>query len=73
MRVIRSIKVWIEGFDKVNQAVDDLQVLYEFFEAEEATEEEIDAQYEKTLGYIEDLETRNMLRKKKTNWELFCG
>ncbi|SFE62631.1 peptide chain release factor 2 [Sunxiuqinia elliptica] len=65
MRVIRSIKVWIEGFDKVNQAVDDLQVLYEFFEAEEATEEEIDVQYEKTLGYIEDLETRNMLRKEE--------
>lgn len=65
MRLIRSIKVWIEGFDKVDQAVDDLQVLYEFFEAEEATEEEVDTQYEKTRGYIEDLETRNMLRKEE--------
>ncbi|WP_299578323.1 peptide chain release factor 2 [uncultured Sunxiuqinia sp.] len=65
MKAIRSIKVWTEGFEKVDRALDDLQVLYEFFEADEASEEEIEGQYQKTLQVIEDLETRNMLRKEE--------
>lgn len=65
MKTIKSIKVWTEGFERVNQTLEDLQVLYEFFEADEASEEETDAQYQKTLTYIEELETRNMLRKEE--------
>ncbi|HKJ41758.1 MAG TPA: peptide chain release factor 2 [Sunxiuqinia sp.] len=62
MKKIKSIKVWTDGFDKVNQALEDLQVLYEFYEAEEASEQEIDDQYKKVLTEVEELETRNMLR-----------
>ena len=36
-------------------------MLFDFFEEEEATEEEVDAQYKKTLDLIEDLEFKNML------------
>ncbi len=65
MKTIRSIKAWTDGYEKILQALEDLQVIYEFFEAEEASEEETDAQYNKTLTYIEELETRNMLRKEE--------
>ena len=65
MKIIKSIKVWTDGFQKVDQALEDLQVLYEFFEAEEASEEEIDEQYKIALTRIEDLETRNMLRNEE--------
>lgn len=65
MKAIKSIKVWTDGFEKVNQALEDLQVLYEFFEAEEASEQEIDDQYHLTLNRIEELETRNMLRNEE--------
>jgi peptide chain release factor 2 len=65
MKTIRSIKAWTDGYEKIHQALEDLQVIYEFFEAEEASEEETDAQYNKTLTYIEELETRNMLRKEE--------
>ncbi|WP_159517555.1 peptide chain release factor 2 [Sunxiuqinia indica] len=65
MKTIRSIKAWTDGYEKIHQALEDLQVIYEFFEAEEASEEETDAQYKKTLTYIEELETRNMLRKEE--------
>ena len=61
MKTIKSIKGWTESFEAVNQALEDLQVLYEFFEAEEASEQEIDEQYKLTLERIEELETRNML------------
>lgn len=46
-------------------AVEDLKVLYEFYEAEEATEEEIEAQYSEALSLTEDLESKNMLRNEE--------
>ena len=36
-------------------------MLFDFYEEDEATEEEVDAQYKKTLELIEDLEFKNML------------
>lgn len=38
-----------------------MQVLFDFFEEKEASEEEVEAQYKKTLKLIEDLEFKNML------------
>jgi len=49
----------------VETAVEDLKVLYEFYEAEEATEEEIEAQYSEALSLTEDLESKNMLRNEE--------
>ena len=65
MKVIRSIKVWTDGFNEVHSIVEDLLVMYDFFEANEATEAEIDLQFSQTLGVIEALETKNMLRKEE--------
>ncbi len=65
MKKIRTIKVWTDGFKKVNEATEDFLVLYEFFEMEEATEEEVDQTYANTLTLIEELETQNMLRNEE--------
>ena len=65
MKVVRSIKVWTDGFRQVDQAMEDLLVLYDFFEVDEATEEDIDQHYNETLALIEALETKNMLRKEE--------
>ena len=65
MKNINSIKDWTKGFDKVNQAVEDFGVLYEFFEEEEATEEEVAKAYNLALRKIEALETKNMLRNEE--------
>lgn len=40
-------------------------MIYEFYEAGEATEEDLDKQAEKTLAVIEDLEFMNMLSKEE--------
>jgi peptide chain release factor 2 len=45
----------------VRSSLDDLEVLFEYLREGESTEEEVDAQYRKTLSLIEDLEFRNML------------
>lgn len=65
MRNIRAIKVWTEGFAEVNRLVEDFLVLYEFFEAEEASDDEVTAGYRQALDAIETLEAKNMLRNEE--------
>jgi peptide chain release factor 2 len=65
MKVIRSIKVWTDGFNEVNRHMEDLLVLYDFYEADEATEEDIEQNFNETVEAIEALETKNMLRKEE--------
>lgn len=65
MRNIRSIKVWTDGFLRVTQMLDDFLVLYEFFEANEATEAEVEKAYGETIQEIELLEAKNMLRNEE--------
>ncbi len=65
MKVVRSIKVWTDGFKLVDQAMEDLLVLFDFFEMEEATEDDVEQQFNITLETIETLETKNMLRKEE--------
>ncbi len=65
MKKIKAIKDWTTGFDKVNEKVEDFGVLYEFFEAGEATEEEVDKAYNVAVKMVEALETKNMLRNEE--------
>jgi peptide chain release factor 2 len=43
--------------------VDELLILFDFFEAGEASDMEVEEQYQKALQAIEELESKNMLRK----------
>jgi peptide chain release factor 2 len=65
MRQIRSIKVWTNGFQDVNQKMEDFLVLYEFFEADEASAEEVESAYNETIEAVEALEAKNMLRNEE--------
>jgi len=65
MKVISSLKQWMEAYEKAKTAVDDLVVLNDFLKQNEATEEEVQAQYQDALKRIERLETRNMLQKEE--------
>ncbi len=53
----------MEQFNQVETAIGDAEVLLEFQKADEATEEEVDAQYEKALDAIEDIEFRSTLNQ----------
>ncbi len=63
--VIRSIKQWTDGFKNVAQSIEDLQVIFEFREAGDITEAELEEQFLLTRGLVEDLETKNMLRREE--------
>lgn len=61
VRSIRSKKKWVEGYDSAKNNAEELQILMEFFADGDASEDEIQNQYNKTLEIVEDLEFRNML------------
>ena len=68
MKKVRELKSWIEGYEQVPSAVGDLQVLFDFAKEGEATEEEVDAQYQETIRVLEDIEMRNMLRREEDHF-----
>ncbi len=49
----------------MSTGVEDLVVLFDFYKEGEATEEDVDRQYETALGLVSDLEVRNMLQKEE--------
>ncbi len=61
MRQIRTRKMWVEAHRQCASGVDDLEVLYDFFKVEAATEDELNAAYANTEKTIEELEFKNML------------
>lgn len=60
-----AIKSWVDDYDAVVKAVEDLRLMPEFVEAGLTTEAEMDAQYTHTIDLIEKLELRNMLRSEE--------
>ncbi len=63
MKSIKTELFWINAFAKTKSVIDDLAVLYEFFQAAEVSEEEVDQQYKKALEAIEDLQFKATLDK----------
>jgi len=61
LKNIRTKKVWTDAFDQVNKQLEDLNVLNEFHEAGDVSEEELDVDYKKTAKAIEELEFKKML------------
>jgi peptide chain release factor 2 len=65
MKSIQEQKRWTEDFSHAVTAYEDLLVIYEFFQAEEATEAEVEQVYNQSLEMIEALEFRNMLSNEE--------
>lgn len=65
MRKVKAIRLWIELYDDVVKAVEEVQLAFDFYKEEAVSEEEVDAAYSHCITLIEDLELRNMLRKEE--------
>ena len=65
MRKISALKEWITAYHAVKSQVDDLAVLYDFFREGEASEDDVQAQYDTALQSVEKLEFKNMLRAEE--------
>ena len=62
MKVVKGIRSWIEAYNEAKTDVEELTTAFEFYKEELVTEEEVDAQYNKTIALFEDIELRNMLQ-----------
>ena len=69
MLEIKSKKNWTTALKAVNDSVDDLLVMSEFFDAGDATEEEMLKQIETTTKLVEGLEFKNMLRGESDRFD----
>lgn len=67
LKKIKDKKIWTTAFGDANSSYEDLLVLFDFHSEGEASEEEVEEQYEKTLKLIEDLEFKNMLSGEEDN------
>ncbi len=59
---INAKKTWVNAYKDVDTACGDLEVMGEFFESGDASEEELLAQIAVTQKKVEELEFKNMLR-----------
>src|SRR5574344_199976 len=65
MKKVKGIEKWVNGYKEVSQLTDELQLAFDFYKNEMVTEEEVDADYDKAIKAIEDLELKNMLRQEE--------
>lgn len=65
MREIASVKSWILDYEKIEQYIDDLQILVEFAKEGEVESIELEEHYQKTIDAIDALELKKMLRNEE--------
>ncbi len=61
MKSIRTLKFWIDAYDKLKTRFDDTEVLIEFVKEGAAEESEVEASYQELSKEVEELELKNML------------
>lgn len=67
MKELRSKKKWVEAYDAILNGYNDLEVLAEFNKDGDASDEDVDAQYQTVLKLLEDIEFKNMLSEEGDN------
>ncbi|MEA4948384.1 MAG: peptide chain release factor 2 [Petrimonas sp.] len=65
MKIVRELKGWLNAYDKVKSATEELQLAFDFVKEGIVSEEEVDANYAKATELIENLELKNMLRREE--------
>lgn len=65
LKNIRTKKVWTDAFEGVNKLIEDLEVLNEFHEAGDVSDEEVDREYVRTEKSVEELEFKKMLSREE--------
>lgn len=61
LKEIRLQKVWTDAYEEVKTSLEDVETLYEFYNAGEAEMEDVDAEYKKVSAQLEEVELKKML------------
>lgn len=65
MKKVKEIKYWIEGYETVAAALEEVKLAFEFLKEGATEESEVDAAYATAIEKTEALEMRNMLRREE--------
>jgi peptide chain release factor 2 len=65
MKKLKGLKSWVNKYEEIKNAIEEISVLLEFLKEGEAEEADVDVQYQKTIQLIEALELKNMLQKEE--------
>lgn len=65
MKKVKDLKRWVEKYEAVHNAAQEVQLSFDFYKEELVTEADVDQAYEKAISLIEDLEMQNMLRAEE--------
>ena len=65
LKRVASIKQWIEEYDRIAAAVEDLSLMPDFVKEGVMSEAEMDEAYTAALTHVEELELKNMLRSEE--------
>jgi peptide chain release factor 2 len=61
MKKIKELKFWIEKYNQVNQATEELKLAFDFYKEAILSEQDVDDAYQVTMDLIGNLEMKNML------------
>ncbi|MBD2714773.1 peptide chain release factor 2 [Hymenobacter sp. BT646] len=61
LREIKTVKVWTDDYEAVEQAVSNVEVLFDFYREGEATEAEMEQEFNTAQQAVEQLEFKRML------------
>lgn len=61
LKETQKLKIWTDAFADVETKLEELDIMFEFWKAEEATEDEVKKAFEKATKAVEELEFKKML------------
>ncbi len=67
MKNLRSLKKWVQDYNNINNQIEELEILIEYYKEGEAPESDIDTAYNNLKELLEDVEFRNMLSDEGDN------
>jgi len=65
LKQINKKKVWVDAYDQLKSAIEELEVLLEFHAEGEASDEDLQNHHQKCLTLLEELEFKNMLSNEE--------
>ncbi len=65
LKEAKSLKTWTDDFEATSKAVDDVEVLFDFYKEGEVSEEDIAAEFKTAEEVVENLEFKRMLSNEE--------
>ncbi len=65
LKEAKSLKTWTDDFEATSKAVDDVEVLFDFYKEGEVSEEDMNAEFKAAEETVENLEFKRMLSNEE--------